>query len=700
MTSTNDIHPCISRAPAKAWRIGKPSASSVAHVALLAATALGSPGCGEGEGVPPAALGDEPASMPERAGEAPPAGAFVTRQGTRLELDGRDFRFAGSNNYYLMYGSPFMVDDVLGAAQRAGFNTLRTWGFLDIGNQDGSNSVRGPSDGVYFQYWGGAEPAYNDGPDGLERLDYIIFKAGQLGIKLVIPLVNNWNDFGGMDQYVRWRASSETSGRQWFHDDFYTDPTIQKWYADWLAHVIGRVNTFTGIAYRDDPTIAMWELANEPRCTGGGAYGRSESCTTETLTAWVDAMSTHIRNLDQNHLISVGDEGFYCLPDGEHWTEQCGDGVDALAFAQLPHIDVMSAHLYPEDWGTDVAWGTEWISRHVNDAREIGKASLIGEFGIGDKRIRNRVYHDWMETLSSLGGNGSLYWILSGRQDDGQLYGDFDGFTVYEGTPTFQTLTHHATSLINGTPRDFPPVADHDVGYLTHDTAAVFHPLDNDVAAIQDPSTLSLDLDVATDGVQTSFDASGTALEVVAGGGVSVTPPPGYVGRLELGYRVQDNSGRASNTATLSVVVSPDPVVIHSFETGVEGWGAQNPANGGTVAQSDAFASDGGFGLEVTGTNFNWFGTQLLEPLDLSARRALTYDFEPSPNEVTARARIFFGTVRCQSAFTPVPANATSVELDLINLNCDGARPPGARATSLYLRFNGGTYRIDNVQLK
>ena len=54
-------------------------------------------------------------------------------------------------------------------------------------------------------------------------------------------------------------------GRSWYHDDFYTDPTIIGWYKEWIAHVLERTNTLTGVRYKDDPTIAMWELGNEPR---------------------------------------------------------------------------------------------------------------------------------------------------------------------------------------------------------------------------------------------------------------------------------------------------------------------------------------------------------------------------------------------------------------------------------------------------
>ncbi|MFF5228414.1 hypothetical protein [Dactylosporangium sp. NPDC000521] len=155
---------------------------------------------------------------------AGPAGAttrgdtgFVTRHGDDLTLNGREFRFAGSNNYYLMYRSPAMVDDVFADAKAAGFTVLRTWGFLDIGAQDDTGSVHHKENGVYFQYWDGTRPAYNDGPDGLRHLDQVVKSARDKGIRLVIPLTNNWSAFGGMDQYVRWRGGAH-------HDDFYTDP--------------------------------------------------------------------------------------------------------------------------------------------------------------------------------------------------------------------------------------------------------------------------------------------------------------------------------------------------------------------------------------------------------------------------------------------------------------------------------------------
>ena len=75
-----------------------------------------------------------------------------------------------------------------------------------------------------------------------------------------------------MDQYVRWRGGTH-------HDQFYTDPVIRGWYKDWISHVLNRTNTLTGVKYKDDPTVMLWELGNEPRCLSAGAYPRSPTCT-------------------------------------------------------------------------------------------------------------------------------------------------------------------------------------------------------------------------------------------------------------------------------------------------------------------------------------------------------------------------------------------------------------------------------------
>ncbi len=385
-------------------------------------------------------LGQTAPNSTQRAGSSEQGNLFVRAAGPSLMFNGQPFRFAGTNNYYLMYKSQYMVDDVLTRAASSSFKVLRTWGSLDIGDEVEGDSVEDKGDGVYFQYWDGSGPAFNDDADGLVHLDYVLAKAGELGIRLVIPLVNNWSDFGGMDQYVAWRGGK-------YHDQFYTDPLIRQWFTDWIAHLLNRTNTLTGVRYKDDPTIMMWELANEPRCTGSGKVPATLLCSTQTVTNWANDISTFIKTIDPHHLVSVGDEGFYCLPFRTDWTENCSQGVDTLALASLPNVDVMSFHLYPDTWGKDPAWGTQWIQRHFADASTIGKPAMLGEFGLKDQSIRNTVYNEWTDAVLDSGGSGALYWILSGEQDDGSQYADYDGFTVYCPSPVCTTLENFSEQI-------------------------------------------------------------------------------------------------------------------------------------------------------------------------------------------------------------------------------------------------------------
>jgi mannan endo-1,4-beta-mannosidase len=623
---------------------------------------------------------------------------FVKQTGPELKMGGRLFRFAGSNNYYLIYKSKFMVDEVLNAAAAQGFRVMRVWGAIDIGNQDGSNSIRGKADGVYTQYWDGSAPAFNDGDDGLKHLDYVIDKAGQLGIKLVIPFVNNWNDFGGMDQYVRWRGGQ-------YHDDFYTDPMIRTWYKNWIAHLLERTNTYNGLKYKNDPTIMTWELGNEPRCLSAGAYPRSPNCTTQTLIAWADEMSTYIKSIDDKHLVSVGDEGFYCVPNPTDWTENCGEGVDTLAFTALENIDVMSFHLYPDSWGKDVAWGTAWIQRHFQDARALDKPAMLGEFGLLNKSMRNPNYKTWTDTVLTSGGAGALYWILSGKQDDGSLYPDYDGYTVYCPSPVCTTLSNFGAMMKANRQLVFAPVADVDTAVTEYNTPVSLNPIANDIAyggASLLPS--SLDLDPATAGQQTTATVAGGTFVTSPNGTVTLTPSDGFSGKAEVSYTVKDSTNRTSNAAGIAVTVKPNPtaaIQLASFETGTEGWASANwQANAGTVQQSNEYASQGSYSLKVVTADGGWFGTNFGVPINLTGKTHIKFEIKTLAAGTSQNAAIQVGAgwEWCQGSWGWInPETTTTVDIDLLNLSC--ASPNLSQVNSIYIWFSGGgTFYLDNVR--
>jgi uncharacterized protein (TIGR03437 family) len=369
---------------------------------------------------------------------------FVGVRGTHFTLNDQPFYFAGANNYYLIYKSEFMINSVLDLALAMGLKVLRTWPFLDRGSLDGSVpdvDPPGAKEGVYFQYWDrdGGAPAFNDGPDGLQRLDFVIHAAGQRGLKLILPLINNWREFGGIDQYVTWY-------RLYSHDEFYTDPGTRQAYKNWALHLLSRRNVYSGLLYKDDPTILAWELANEPRCKGGIEALNPAECRPATLIAWVQEMSIFLKENDSKHLVGVGDEGFFRRSAGSDWLRNGSQGVDFDAFLRTASIDFGTMHLYADAWGRDIAWGNQWIEEHIAAGAEAGKPVLLGEYGWRERATREVAFRAWLNTVERRGGAADLVWMIAGLQDNGTLYPDYDHYTVY-GPNDSPAITSHAAAM-------------------------------------------------------------------------------------------------------------------------------------------------------------------------------------------------------------------------------------------------------------
>jgi mannan endo-1,4-beta-mannosidase len=365
---------------------------------------------------------------------------------------GQPFCFSGTNNYYLGYRDRAMVDDVLQQAKAMGLKVMRVPAFIDRGSLDDSvpstdrNNWEpyGTKQGVYFQYWDTAAKsvAYNEGAekdDGLVRLDYVLAKAAENDVKLVLVLTNNWKEFGGMDQYLKWFNLE-------YHHQFYTDENAKQAYKSYVAHLIGRVNSISKLTYKDDPSIFAWELANQPRCRNFGQYDRPADCRPDVITAWAKEMSEFIKSLDENHMVAVGDEGFFNRPGQAAEQYNGKEGVDHEALLALGSIDYGTFHLYPDNWSTGTKWGNQWIIDHVAAAQKAGKPTILEEYGVVVKRDdktgkvsngferRRTAYQNWNNLMLKGGGNAAMFWMLAGIDPSNPntgLYPDYDHFSVY-----------------------------------------------------------------------------------------------------------------------------------------------------------------------------------------------------------------------------------------------------------------------------
>ncbi len=395
-----------------------------------------------------------------------PPGARFAPSGTRL-LDvpvtdspsasfvraGQPFCFVGVNNYYLGYQPRQAVLAVLEGAAALGFTVVRSWAFLDIGSLDGSVAhvhEQGKKNGVYFQAWDTAQgqPIYNEGEDGLVHLDLVLHHARRLGLSVVLVLTNNWHDFGGMDQYLAWFGLSN-------HADFYTDPRVRNAYRDYVAHLIGRTNSIDGVAYREDPAIFSWELANEPRVSNLDLPGDWIAPDPAPLTQWASEMSRYIKSLDPNHLVSVGDEGFL-VGDERPQFQKRGSGVDHRALSALPNVDFATHHLYPDHWQWSLEQSYDWLDQHLELGRELDKPVVLEEYGLEVRASnaaaldRRRIgYTNYNRLMQHRGGAGTLVWHLA-ASIDGQAYPDYDQLTLYPTGPIARLLGGFAAEFSRG----------------------------------------------------------------------------------------------------------------------------------------------------------------------------------------------------------------------------------------------------------
>ncbi|KAL2609707.1 hypothetical protein R1flu_028280 [Riccia fluitans] len=333
-------------------------------------------------------------------------GGFIRRKGIRLEdEDGKPFLVHGCNFYWLMYqaadeSSRIMVDDVLRDSKSLGLNVGRTWAF-----NDGADRALQISPGIY-------------GEKAFQGLDYAIAQAGKHGIRLVLSLINNFDAYGGRPQYVKW--ARDAGNYLPSNDSFFTH------YVTRALKILTRVNSITGIAYKDDPTIMAWELMNEPRCVSDPSG--------DTLMEWVKEMGAWVKSIDNKHLLQVGMEGFYgSSTPGRRWANPNdidGLGTDFIRMNQITHIDFATVHCYPDLWLPKLSESRQlsflqiWVNIHIEDAEDfLDKPVLFTEFGKSDRSLDYKpsqrsdffwtVYDSVFSSANSGGAaGGAMLWQL------------------------------------------------------------------------------------------------------------------------------------------------------------------------------------------------------------------------------------------------------------------------------------------------
>ncbi|KAL0956595.1 hypothetical protein HGRIS_002732 [Hohenbuehelia grisea] len=375
----------------------------------------------------PSSTSQPPTSQPPSSSTSttPVPTGYVKTSGTRFTLNGAKYTVVGANSYWIgLTGlSNADMNKAFSDIAKAGGTTVRTWGFNEVTTSSGHWN--------YYQLWNGATPTINSGATGLQNFDNVVAAAKANGLRLIVALTNNWSDYGGMDVYVKQILGSDN------HDLFYTDSKV-------IAAFKNYVNTFV-TRYKNDPTILGWELANEPRCRGSTGTSTG-TCTPATITAWAKDISAYIKSIDSNHLVAIGDEGFYNQPGHASYPYQGGEGIDFDVNLGISTVDFGTVHAYPEHWGHSAnpqAWGVQWIKDHAASMTTKNKPVIIEEYGVTTNQVP--IYTDWLNNVVSSGLTGSLVWQAGSYLSAGTTHND--GYAVYPDGPVYPVLTAHAAAL-------------------------------------------------------------------------------------------------------------------------------------------------------------------------------------------------------------------------------------------------------------
>ncbi|KAL6304292.1 glycoside hydrolase superfamily [Sparassis latifolia] len=327
---------------------------------------------------------------------AVPAG-YVTTNGTEFELDGEPFAFVGTNSFWLpLLTTTDDVDATFETMASMGVKVVRTWAFNMINATELPGALE--SGLTYYQLWNNSDWTLNEGPQGLQRLDYVVDTAAKYDIRLILTFANNWFGYGGMELYIYWLLGPDST-----HDEFYTDALTIASYQRYVQTIVNR--------YQNSSTIFAWELMNEARCAGDSLPSGSDCVPgSETLTTWYQLQSDFVRSLDPYHMITTGGEELiwlrYSWYDGQYVSDfnYNGEaGEDFEASLRLPNIDFGTYHMYPQTWydypGSNFsveAWGLNWMYDHIATADMVEKPVIIEEFGALGLDNKSTIYPVWV----------------------------------------------------------------------------------------------------------------------------------------------------------------------------------------------------------------------------------------------------------------------------------------------------------------
>lgn len=247
----------------------------------------------------------------------------------------------------------------------------------------GANTIRALSCGISVGNQYSIEPTLGQFGNW-DIHDYVIYAAGQYGLRVIMTLVDNYDYYhGGKYTFLRWSGVSSAN----YGAAFYTNPTVVANFQNYVRELVGHFNPYTGRTWANDPTIAMWETGNEL----GGYIGREGYPPAQ----WTQGIINAIRSIDSQHLIMDGSGGFY-----NYSTKETSPSL------QLAQIAVMSDHGYPRN--------VALLNSQIPLALNAQKGFFVGEYDWTDATGGDSL-GSYLNAIESTNYLGDMIWNVMGH---------------------------------------------------------------------------------------------------------------------------------------------------------------------------------------------------------------------------------------------------------------------------------------------
>ncbi|MCX8092774.1 MAG: cellulase family glycosylhydrolase [Candidatus Goldbacteria bacterium] len=311
----------------------------------------------------------------------------------------KKYRYVGANNYYIRHKDRKLIDEIFRQAANAGIKVIR------VGSNGEAESMDAIDKREKNRFFRIGPDYFNE--DAYKEFDYVLDSAARHNIRIIIHFTDNWEYYGGVKVYTKWAGLTNKN-------QFWIDETCKKFYRQTIDSFVKRKNTVNNKLYKNDPTIFAYDLMNEPR--------NEDDRTGVTLAKWIDEMSSYIKSIDSNHMVTTGMEGFFLRSDGTHYS-----GSDFVLCHKPANIDFCTYHIYPASEYNNFSMSTtKWlIEKYIDKAHnELKKPVVMEEFGIPNNNPdfpKAKWIEFMMETFFKAGGDGLNYWFFI---DPDYHYGD------------------------------------------------------------------------------------------------------------------------------------------------------------------------------------------------------------------------------------------------------------------------------------